>query len=277
MALAALAAAVQADLIAFTFTRDVESAGSQYPVRSRSETVTARYTPHSAAAPTSISSTQGVYNGAIPSFNVTSSEGYVASNVTSSEGYVASASEVRTAVSNGELHDYDRYQAVFGESPTVFDLSARDHGVALDSFTISLLDRTSTALPDTSVLARLDLPYFDATDSRAAMQVASDVGSSPNIEASLVTARSLPAEQETVSGFEPPTILVVLVGVIGSALTGLALTKGKSTRWRSRCMTVHPREVQRIRHRFMRLRSGTWLALFLPLLAFVYFLLFLAR
>lgn len=263
MALAALAAAVQADLIAFTFT------GSQVSSAfSVGETVTATDTLDSAAAPTSISSTQGLYNAAINSFNVTTSG-----------GYVASAAEVPIAVSNGDLHGHDRYQAVVGESPPLFDLNAPDvNGIASRSFTISLFDRTDTAFADTSVPTELDLSRFDATDLQTATPVAFDFGS-PNIEASFVRAISLSPEQEIVSGFEPRSILVFFVGVIGSALAGLALTTHKRTRWRSRSVTVQAGEIRRIRRRPHRrhrrhLRSVAWLAVFLPLLAFAYFLLF---
>lgn len=263
MALAALAAAVQADLISFTFTGENASIGS--PVSGASsvgETVTVTYTPDSAAAPTAISSTLGLHDVAITSFDVTTSE-----------GYIGSPTEVRIAVSNGDLHDHDRYQAVIGESPALVDLNALDvNGIALGSSTISLFDRTNTS--DTSLPARLDISRFHGSDSKTAMQVAFDVGSSSDIEASLVTATSLSPEQEIVSGFEPSSILVFLVGVIGLALTGLALMKRKTTRRRSNYMTVQAGEVRRIRHNCMHLRWRTWLAMFLPVVAYVYLLLF---
>jgi hypothetical protein len=214
------------------------------------ETVTGTtYALDSAAVLTVISSTQGVHDEALASFNAT------AINVTASEEYVANATE-------GEI----------SESPPVLDRNAQDvNAIALDSLIVPEFGPTNIAFGN--------LSHLDSTDSRTTTQFAFDFGSSPNIEAFLVTARSLPLEGEILSDFEPPNIVLFLVGIIGSALTCLALsrralTERKKTGRRSKHMTIQARNVRRIRHAFLHRHSGTWLAVFLSLLAFAYFLFF---
>ena len=250
MVVVALAAApMNPGLVAFTFAGEIATVGSQVS---------------SAAV-----STLGVYDAVITPFNVTTSG-----------AYTASVTEGPIATNNDDLNHHDRYRAAIAESPSLFNLNAPDvDGIALDSFIVSRFDPPTTAFGDTSLPATLDPSYFDSTDARSAMQFAFDFGSSPNFEAFLVTARSLALEQEDLVGFEPSSILLFLVGVIGSALTGLALSRRaltgrKRTRPRSEYMTIQVGHVRRIRHGFMHRRSGTWLAAFLSLLAFVYFLFF---
>jgi hypothetical protein len=252
MVVVALAAApMNPGLVAFTFAGEIASVGLQVSSAfSVGETVTARSTVDSTAASAAVST------------------------------LTASVAESPIATNNDDLNHYDRYRAAIAESPPLFNLNAPDvDGVALDSFIVSRFDPSTTAFADTSLPATLDPSYFDSTDTRSAMQFAFDFGSSPNFEAFLVTARSLSLEQEDLVGFEPSSILLFLVGVIGSALTGLALSRRaltgrKRTRPRSEYMTIQVGHVRRIRHGFMYRRSGTWLAAFLSLLAFVYFLFF---
>lgn len=275
MAVVPLAAALDAGLITFTFAGEIASAGSQVSsALSVDETVTATYTFASAAAPTAISSTQGVYGAALTSFNVTTSG-----------RYTASATEGQIAINNDDLDHHDRYRAVIAESSALFDLSAPDvNGIALDGFVDSEFDPTNTAFGEATLSVNLRLSNLDPTDSRTIMQLAFDFGSSPNIEAFLVAARSLSPEQdspeqEMMSGFEPRSIVLFLVGVIGSAVTCLALgrralTERKRTGGRSKDMPTQAGKVRRIRRAFVHRHSGTWLAAFLSLLAFIYFLFF---
>lgn len=268
MAVAALAVAPPpgAGFITSTLAGEIVSVGSPAPSAFLvGETVTGTtYAPDSAAVSTVISSTQGVHDEALTSFDAT------AINVTASEGYAASATEGEIAISNNDLNH--RYWAVITESPPVLDRNAPDvNAIALDSLIFSELGPTNIAVRD--------LSHLDSTDSRTAKQFAFDFGSSPNIEAFFVTARSLPLEGEILSGFEPPSIVLFLVGIIGSALACLALsrralTERKRTGRRSKHMTIQAGNVRRIRHAFMRRHSGTWLSVFLSLLAFAYFLFF---